>query len=134
MINSGKKYYQEKEKYPLRQQKIKISKELVYSIIELLKQNLSNKEIADIFQIDTDIVYRINYGKAHKQKDINYPIRKELTENEKRANIIKEKLKEGKLNNKQIADIVKCDPSIVSNINLGKSYKDKELTYPIRKS
>ena len=43
-------------------------------------------------------------------------------------------LKENKLNNRQIADIVKCDPSVVSNINYGKAYFDSNLTYPLRKS
>ena len=49
-------------------------------------------------------------------------------------NTIKELLKENKLNNKQIATLVKCDPSVVSNINYGKAYFDSNLTYPLRKS
>ena len=131
-INSGKKYHQDNEKYPLRELKIKISQELVQEIIYLLKENYTNKEIANLFQIDDDIIYRINYGKAHKQKNEIYPIRKEIPENEKRANKIKELLKENKLNNKQIAKLVGCDPSVVSNINYGKNYKDNSLIYPIR--
>lgn len=131
-INTGKKYFQDNEKYPLRPLKNKISNELVQEIIILLKENYTNKEIADLFQIDNDIVYRINYGKAHKQPDEIYPIRKELSKNEERANKIKELLKENQLNNKQIAELVKCDPSVVSNINYGKNYKDDSLTYPIR--
>ena len=52
---------------------------------------------------------------------------------------IKEKMKlilleKNKLNNKQIANLVKCDPSVVSNINYGKAYFDSNLTYPLRKS
>ena len=131
-INTGKKYHQEKETYPLRQLKTKISKEVVENIITLLKENYSNKEIAELFQIDDDIIYRINYGKAHKQKNEIYPIRKELSEREKRANQIKKLLKENKLNNKEIANLVGCDPSVVSNINYGKNYKDSSLIYPIR--
>ena len=124
MINSGKKYKQNNEKYPLRALKTKISQETVLSIIHLLKENYSNKEIADIFQIDGDVVYRINYGKAHRQKDEIYPIRRELSPQQIRANKIKFLLKENKLNNKEIAILVGCDPSVVSNINYGKSYKD----------
>lgn len=67
-INSGRKYHQDNEKYPLRELKIKISQELVQEIIYLLKENYTNKEIANLFQIDDDIIYRINYGKAHEQK------------------------------------------------------------------
>ena len=102
-------------------------------IIELLQSNWSNIDISNMLNIDTDIIYRINYGKAHKLQNQIYPIRKELSEKEIRANKIKDLLKENKLNNKQIADIVKCDPSTVSNINYGKSYFDSNLTYPKRK-
>lgn len=132
LINSGKKYHQDNEKYPLRALKTKISDNVVKEIIILLKENYTNKEIADLFQIDDNIVYRINYGKAHKQNDEIYPIRKELSKKEKRANKIKELLRENKLNNREIAELVKCDPSVVSNINYGKSYRDNSLNYPIR--
>lgn len=37
-----------------------------------------------------------------------------------------------KINNKEIAKLTKCDPSVISNINYGKSYKDNSLIYPIR--
>lgn len=132
LINSGKKYHQDNEKYPLRALKTKISDNIVKEIIILLKENYTNKEIADLFQIDDNIVYRINYGKAHKQNDEIYPIRKELSKKEKRANKIKELLRENKLNNREIAELVKCDPSVVSNINYGKNYRDNSLNYPIR--
>ena len=59
-----------------------------------------------MLNIDTDIIYRINYGKAHKLQNQTYPIRKELSEKEIRANKIKDLLKENKLNNKQIADML----------------------------
>lgn len=134
MINTGRKYFQDSETYPLRPLKTKISQDLVLNIITLLKESYSNDEIAKIFQIDNDVVYRINYGKAHKQPNETYPIRKELSKNEIRANKIKELLKENKLNNKEIAQLVGCDPSVVSNINYGKNYFDKNLNYPLRKS
>ena len=50
---------------------------MVDFIIDLLKQNWSNSQIAELLKIDTDVVYRINYGKAHKRKNETYPIRKE---------------------------------------------------------
>lgn len=133
-INSGKKYHNDNKTYPLRPLKTKINDETVMLIVELLKSNWTNLDIAQMLNIDTDIVYRINYGKAHKLQNETYPIRKELSEKEIRANKIKEMLKENKLNNRQIADAVKCDPSVVSNINYGKAYFDSNLTYPLRKS
>lgn len=135
-INSGKKYYNDKLSYPLRQQNKKINENEVNDIISLLKLGWSNKEIADYFHIDEDIIYRINYGKSHK-KNISYPIREKDNKQfkrEERAKEIKKLLKENKLNNKQIASLFNCDPSVVSNINYGKNYYDKTLIYPIRKS
>lgn len=135
-INSGRKYYDKKLKYPLREKNQKISEDIVDDIISFLQLGWTNKEISEYFNIDEDIVYRINYGKAHK-RDIIYPIRKidnKKQEREERANAIKKLLKENKLNNKQIAEIFNCDPSVVSNINYGKNYYDKTLEYPIRQS
>lgn len=132
-INIGKKYYQDDCNYPIRPLKMKIDEKMVDFIIDLLKQNLSNSQIANLLGVDSDIIYRINYGKAHKRFDEIYPIRRELSERETRANRIKKLLQENKLNNKQIATLVKCDPSVVSNINYGKAYFDSNLTYPIRK-
>ena len=133
-MNVGKKYYQEHRTYPLRPLKKKIDNDTVMIIIDLLKQNWTNMDIANMLNLDSDIIYRINYGRAHKLPQETYPIRKELSEKEIRANKIKEMLKENKLNNRQIADVVKCDPSVVSNINYGKAYFDSNLTYPLRKS
>lgn len=136
LINSGKSYHSDDLKYPLRKQKEKISEETVDEIISLLKENKGNAEIAKIYGINENVVYRINKGLAHK-RDISYPIR-EITNKKQelieRANIIKSLLKENKLNNKQIAILVDCDPSVVSNINYGKNYHDDALNYPLRKN
>lgn len=136
MINSGEKYHNNDLIYPLRKQNIKISEEIADEIISLLKKNKGNAEIAKIYGIDEDIVYRINKGLAHK-RNITYPIRKISNKKQElidRANIIKSLLKENKLNNRQIANLVGCDPSVVSNINYGKNYYDDTLSYPLRKS
>ena len=133
-INSGKSYHKDDKVYPLRPLKTKINNETVMLIVELLKSNWTNAEIAQMLNIDDDVVYRINYGRAHKLQNETYPIRKEMSKKEIRANKIKMMLQENKLNNRQIADLVECDPSVVSNINYGKAYFDSNLTYPLRKS
>lgn len=136
MINSGKKYHNDNLIYPLRKQNVKISEEIVDEIISLLKENKGNAEIAKIYGINEDIVYRINKGLAHK-RNINYPIRQSSSKKQElidRANTIKSLLKENKLNNRQIANLLGCDPSVVSNINYGKNYYDNTLKYPLRKS
>lgn len=131
-INSGKKYFNNQLSYPIRPfVHSKISDKTIDLIIYFLKQNYSNKEISEILKIDDDIVYRINYGLSHIKNDLDYPIRK-INYKKERADKIKQLLKENKLNNKQIALLVKCDPSVVSNINYGKSYRDENIIYPIR--
>lgn len=133
-INTGKKYHQDNELYPLRPLKNKVDRETVDIIIALLISGATNQEITSLLELSSDdIVYRINYGRAHVREGMKYPIRTQLTDREVKANRIKELLKEGNLNNKQIANIVRCDPSTVSNINYGKSYKDDAIDYPIRK-
>ena len=96
MNNSGKKYHNDNLIYPLRKQNNKISEEIVDEIISLLKENKGNAEIAKIYGINEDVVYRINKGLAHK-RDIDYPIRKNSNKKQElidRANTIKSLLKE----------------------------------------
>lgn len=135
MINNGKRFFDSSKTYPLRIfKRDRVNSEEMVKIVEMLKNNCTNQEIAEYFNIDPNIIYRINYGKAYRQADITYPIRKELSTKEKRALHIKRLLIEGQLNNKQIAELVGIDPSQVSNINYGKAYKDENLNYPLRKN
>lgn len=135
-INTGAKYHRTGEKYPLRPLRRKVSTEAVESVISLLRQGLSNLEISDKLELSsTDIVHRINYGLAHVQKGLKYPIRTSVPERVLKANEVKKLLiEQGSLTNKEISMIVRCDPSTVSNINYGKSYREEKLDYPLRKS
>lgn len=135
-INTGVKYHKAGEKYPLRPLRRKVSTEVVESVIFLLRQGLSNLEISDKLELsDPNVVYRINYGLAHVQEGLEYPIRTSVPERVSKANEIKRLLVEqGSLTNKEISMIVGCDPSTVSNINYGKSYREEKLDYPLRKS
>lgn len=139
-INSGRTYrILDETEYPLRANKSKkTNNDDVLLIIELLKQGYSNVEISNMLQnrVTPSVVSSINMGTKHKQEGIVYPIRtknKLTLSREQKAVKIKELLREGKLNNKEISDIVNCDPSVVSNINYGKTYYDKNEIYPIRK-
>lgn len=139
-INAGKKYrLLNDEEYPIRKNKQKmIDEETVQAIIGLLKLGYGNSEIVKMLgnNFSTSAVSAINQGTKHHKADIKYPIRKETNANKSRlekAQIIKHLLEEGKLNNREIADQVKCDPSTVSRINSGDAYKDDNREYPIRK-
>lgn len=130
-INRGKKYQEENETYPLFHWATeKLSQEEVIKIIqELIEYDASNAEIARWHNIDEEIVGKINLGKAYKQSSISYPIRKDPRK--VRADKIKQLLLTTNLTNKQIADKIGCDPSIVSNIKYGKVFFDQKLSYPL---
>lgn len=139
-INAGKKYRLLAETdYPIRQKKNNITQEeTVDVIIALLQQGYGNVEIAEMLgnNLKPGTVSAINIGDKHKRKDIVYPIRKEtnvLKQNKEKAQLIKKLLEEGQLSNKEIAQIVNCDASIVSRINYGHTYKEPDRVYPIRK-
>lgn len=139
-INSGKKYrFLSDIEYPIRQKVTNTtSEETVEAIITLLKQGYGNVEIANMLGngLQAGTVSAINNGSKHRRSDIVYPIRKETNKEKSKkdkAEYIKKLLEEGQLNNKQIAEKVGCDPSVVSRINSGSTYKDQNRTYPIRK-
>lgn len=139
-INSGKKYrlLQDTE-YPIRQKTASFtSEEMVEAIITLLKQGYGNVEIANMLGngLHAGTVSAINIGDKHRRPNIIYPIRKETNNNKnkkEKSEKIKKLLEEGQLNNKEIAEIIGCDPSVVSRINSGNTYKDQNRIYPIRK-
>lgn len=139
-INSGKKYRLLKdEEYPIRKSSTTITpEETVEVIIELLKQGYGNTEICDMLgnNLLPNTVSAINNGTKHKKNNLDYPIRKETNiakNNREKAELIIKYLEENILNNKQIAEKVQCDPSVVSRINSGKTYYDHNRKYPIRK-
>lgn len=130
-INRGKKYQEKNETYPLfHWVNEKLSQEEVIKIIqELIEYDVSNAEIARWHNIDEEVVGKINLGKTYKQSGISYPIRKDPRR--VRADKIKQLLLTTNLTNKQIADKIGCDPSIVSNIKYGKVFFDQKLNYPL---
>lgn len=132
LINTGDKYRRKGLSYPLREFRRYPTKEEIKTIIKLLKKGYSNIAIAEKVCVCSDVVYRINYGHAHKIESESYPIRKGESEKEIRASKIKSLLEDGDLNNKQIAKKVGIDPSSVSRINSGKIYREEDRIYPIR--
>lgn len=139
-INSGKKYrLLHDEDYPIRKKLSKTtSEQQVEVIIALLQQGYGNVEISAMLneEVLPNTISAINNGTKHRKEGMEYPIRKETNtlKNQKDKSLqIKKLLEEGVLNNKQIAEQVGCDPSVVSRINYGKTYKDANRNYPIRK-
>lgn len=130
-INRGTSYHIDGIKYPIQDRKRKVlSDELVSDIICRLKTvDETDTDTANFFNIDSDIVNKINLGKTHIREGEKYPIRESLYI--RRGRKIKKLLLTTSMTNKQIADLVKCDPSIVSNIRYGKVLFDPNLNYPL---
>ena len=61
----------------------------------------------------------------------NYPIRK-ISSREMRANKIKDLLINSNYTKTEIAQIIKADLETVRRINVGESFKDNNLSYPLR--
>lgn len=75
MINQGKNHPQSNETYPIRLNP-KNYEDKIQKCIALLKENKSNKEIAEILETSAAWVSRVNNGTTRRQSNIIYPIRK----------------------------------------------------------
>ena len=111
-----------------------ITREKANQVIEaMLDFSLSEREILKRFNITRDIFRHIREGDSWRRKDLDYPLRpseKEL--NERKAQRVKEMLKETDLSQKEVARKVGFKRSYVTMINIGKHYFDEKETYPIR--
>lgn len=135
-INEGNCWHDDALKYPLRRPEEEITAEKVKQIKYYLKNtNLSQKEIAEMFGFKRSFVSMINIGKNHFDKNEDYPIRKaavyELSQ--ETINKIIEELKNTSISINKIAEKRHISKSTISRINLGKTYHNPNISYPIRK-
>lgn len=140
-INDGYIWFDEKEQYPLRKHKKakKITIPKVLKIITILQNtNKTQEEIAKMFDVQRSVITAINLGIEYRQENISYPIRPQTKKYKRLSKIeIQEIQKMLQYNlNISLTDIAgKYNTSIatISNINLGKTYKNDALLYPLRK-
>lgn len=105
-------------------------------IIQDLKENkLSDREIAQKYNLTDKIIADINHGRTHKLNNEIYPIRVKkgrqyLTESQ--ANEIKDLLLNSSLSFTEIALLYNTTKSNISQINNGRSFKRDNDIYPIR--
>ena len=141
-INSGTRHRDENEQYPLNYYTHgrKLSLETVDKIINLLLEGeLTQQQIAIQLNVKENQVGRINQGTAYKRDNLKYPLRTKVVSGKRKV-----------LNNKElqqlIQDIMNTDISFeklgikygisistVYSINKGKSRKQENLEYPLRK-
>lgn len=112
------------------------SDEVIDQIIDLLKNSdLSIKEISEKFNCNDSTIRRINKGILRHKENIDYPIRKMSTQEEKEEralNIINDLLFTN-LTQKKIGKKYGLGRTAITSINRGQNYKQPQLDYPLRK-
>lgn len=132
-INSGVAWIKDNINYPIRALTRYLSEDEVNSIYDLLTNTeMSYEDIAKVFDLKPYNVCSINNGKTYKRNDYEYPLRDINKKKKEVAEEIIKMLSETDLQFKDISKITGKSISIISKINLGKSWMDKNITYPIR--
>ena len=78
-INTGKRYFDKTEQYPLysKTRGTKLEQKEILEIIKLLSETkISQQKIADQYGVSQGLIGCINRGTRHQQENISYPIRK----------------------------------------------------------
>lgn len=130
-INLGNAWRNPTLTYPLRQNNIPDN--TYQSIIkDLLNTDLSFDDLATKYDVKRYVILNVNKGTSHKQENLEYPLRK-IFLNDKDVLQVIDMLKNTKLQQKEIADILGVRCSTVYHINVGTCYRIDGIEYPIRK-
>lgn len=114
-----------------------VTDENLYRVIEDLRNGkLTDRAIAKKYSLTDKIIADINHGYSHRLNDISYPIREKrgrqkLTKEQ--VNEIKILLKTTSLSYTQIAKQFGVTKSNIYHINTGRTFKNSEEEYPIRR-
>lgn len=130
-INNGKYFFDSKEIYPLY--KYRISNDIYDALIEdLLKPELTFKQLAERYGLGESTVKKFNYGTLQKgYYKGEYPIRK-MTPQQYKRQLIKNYLLNTNLLQKEIAKLTQTSDETVHRVNIGVIDKDENLIYPLR--
>ena len=135
-INSGDRYRQENLVYPLRDTDRTYKPEKIKQVVYALKHEKDKtlRQIAKEYEIDFSQLNNINQGFIYKIKGQKYPLRsgKINSFTKEQLEDIINLLKNPKVSQKEIARKYNVSPSMISSINKGNTYFNKDLTYPIR--
>lgn len=129
-INNGKYFNDYKTQYPLFKY-YKTDNDYKELIELLLNSTLTLSDIAKKLGMGYSTVKKINAGTLRKGLYPHYPIRKKSAY-EIRADRIKKLLTSTDLTYKEIANKIKVSKETVRRINLGNSFKDETIQYPLR--
>lgn len=123
----------------------KLTEETYQEIVYCLKNKLelSLLDIAKIYDIKQSTISRLNNGHTYFHSSIAYPIRRQQGKkglsncnsylSEKDIQDIINELKKDLLTMKEISLKFNTSPTVIRNINIGKTYYNPQNSYPIRK-
>lgn len=152
-INNGVTYYHSSVSYPVRnptQCKVIVAgtnntnasitkKEELERIQQALieETSISMAQIAKRFNISQTVIQNINNGKTYHNNNLTYPLRKSLTgarklTNEQVLEIIDYIKKNPKQSFNTMSIIFSVPSKTISDINLGRTYRQETESYPIR--
>lgn len=148
-LNNGIHYFHSEIKYPIRKNKLgvtgikngnsKFTQQDLDNIYYLLqfKQNISMKQIAEQYNVYASTIQNINNGKTYYNKNLFYPLREPKTGKKKLNqqqvfNIINEIKNNPKESLASIGRRLGYSSKLISSINCGTTYKQKNEKYPIR--
>lgn len=107
----------------------KLTIDQVEAISELIRNNVSTKDITVKYKINKSTVDRINSGEIWYRDCISYPI---LNKEIDYLGVIKALREDSNLTQKDIAIKFGIKRSTVTMINIGKNHPQEHLSYPIR--
>lgn len=130
-INSGKYFFDNEEIYPLF--RYRISNDIYDALIEdLIKPELTFKELANKYDLGESTVKKFNYGTLQPgYYKGEYPIRK-ITPQEYKRLLIKDYLLNTNYSKKEIVKLTNTSDETVRRVNVGAVDKDESLIYPLR--
>lgn len=132
-INKGQTYKNDQYKYPLRDFTI-ASNQLDNLYEDLINTQLSYKELGKKYNLSTNQIKTINAGRSWHKDNYSYPIRRINFGSDKEViNALKDDLIYTTDSFDVLADIYNCSFSTIRRINIGESYYDSKLNYPLRK-
>lgn len=130
-INSGKYFFDSEEVYPLF--RYRVSNDIYDALIEdLIKPELTFKELANKYDLGESTVKKFNYGTLQPgYYKGEYPIRK-ITPQEYKRLLIKDYLLNTNYSKKEIVKLTNTSDETVRRVNVGAVDKDESLIYPLR--
>lgn len=150
-IDKGYTYTKKKYNYPIRKDKYtpgtgsnnpnsSLTEQQVIALQnDLINTNIPYTELQIKYNIGKTTLSNFNNGKKYFNSNLNYPLRKKnisrvriFTQEE--MNYIKQSLLNKTITMQQIANTIKCDRKVISEINKGNRQPQNDWQYPIRKT